>query len=94
MKLKAKIETGVMPITLHLKGRLAWTMLELVKAGESGITSLHNPAPRISHYVMTLRRKGVVIDTEMQPHGGAFPGEHGVYRLKSAVTIEQVEGRA
>ncbi len=94
MKIKAKIEAGEKPITLHLRGRLAWTMLELVKAGEKGITPLHNPAPRVSHYVMTLRRKGVAIDTEMQPHGGAFPGEHGVYHLKSAVTIEQVEGRA
>ncbi|MFZ7093267.1 winged helix domain-containing protein [Primorskyibacter sp. 2E233] len=93
MKVKAKIETGDTPITLHLKGRVAWTLLELVKAGDKGITPLHNPAPRVSHYVLTLRRKGVVIDTDMQPHGGAFPGEHGVYRLKSAVTIERVEGR-
>jgi hypothetical protein len=94
MKIKAKIETGEKPITLHLKGHLAWTMQELVKAGEKGITPLHNPVPRVSHYVMTLRRKGDAIDTDMQPHGGAFPGKHGVYRLKSAVTIEQVEGRA
>lgn len=94
MKIKANIETGDAPITLHLKGREAWTLCELVKAGETGITPMHNPAPRVSHYVMALRRKGVAIDTEMQAHGGAFPGEHGVYRLRSAVTIEQVEGRA
>ncbi len=93
MKIEAKIETGETPIALHLKGRLAWTLLELVKAGDSGITPLHNPAPRVSHYVMCLRRKGVAIETDMQPHGGAFPGEHGVYRLRCAVTIEQVEGR-
>lgn len=93
MKIKAMIETGDAPLTLNLRGRLAWAMLELVKAGDTGITPLHNPAPRVSHYVMCLRRKGVAIDTDMQPHGGAFPGEHGVYRLKSAVTIEQMEGR-
>lgn len=93
MKIKANIQTGDSPIILNLRGRLAWKLLELVKAGDAGITPLHNPAPRVSHYVMTLRRKGVAIDTDMQPHGGAFPGEHGVYRLKSAVTIEQVEGR-
>lgn len=93
MKIKAKIERGDTPIVMQLTGRLAWTLLELIKAGETGITPLHNPAPRVSHYVMCLRRKGFAIETEMQPHGGAFPGEHGVYRLKSAVTIEQVEGR-
>jgi hypothetical protein len=64
-----------------------------IETGDKGITPLHNPAPRVSHYVMTLRRKGVAIDTDKQAHGGAFPGEHGAYRLKSAVTIEQVEGR-
>jgi hypothetical protein len=94
MKLKAKIETCDTPITLHLKGRLAWALMELVKAGDNGITPLHNPAPRVSHYVMTLRRKGVAIDTDMQPHDGAYPGKHGVYRLRSAVTIEQMEGTA
>ncbi|SEN57591.1 hypothetical protein SAMN05216227_101775 [Pseudorhodobacter antarcticus] len=93
MKIKTKIEAGDTPITLQLKGRLAWTLCELVKAGEAGITPQHNPAPRVSHYVMTLRRKGIAIDTDMQLHGGAFPGEHGVYGLKGAVTIEQVEGR-
>jgi hypothetical protein len=94
MKIKANIETSDAPLTLHLKGRLAWTMLELVNAGDKGITPLHNPAPRVSHYVMILRRKGVVIETEMQSHGGAFPGEHGVYRLKSTVTLELSEDRA
>jgi hypothetical protein len=43
---------------------------------------------------MTLRRKGIAIKTQMQAHGGALPVEHSVYRLKSPVTIEQVEGRA
>jgi hypothetical protein len=93
MTIKAKIEPGDTPITLQLKGRLAWTLCGLVKAGEAGITPLYNPAPRLSHYVMTLRRKSIAIDTDMQLHDGAFPGEHGVYRLKSALTIEQVEGR-
>lgn len=93
MKIKAKIQTTDNPIVLILRGRLAWTLLELINADDRGITPLHNPAPRLSHYVMTLRRKGVAIDTDMQAHGGAFPGEHGVYRLKSAVTIEQVEGQ-
>lgn len=94
MKIKAIIETGDTPMTLTLKGRLAWTLCELLKAGERGITSLHNPAPRISHYVMTLRRKGLVIDTVWSEHGGQFPGRHGAYFLRSRVTIEQVRGAA
>lgn len=94
MKITAKVETGETPFTLHLKGHLAWAMLELVKAGDKGITPLHNPAPRVSHYVMTLRRKGVAIETIMEPHDGQFPGDRGIYKLCSAVTIEQVEGRA
>lgn len=94
MKIKAIIETGDKPVTLTLKGRLAWTLCELLKAGERGITSLHNPAPRISHYVMTLRRKGLVIETIWTDHGGPFPGKHGVYRLHSRVTVEQVGGAA
>ncbi len=52
MQIKANIETGDTPITLHLRGRLAWTLLELVKAGGTDITTLKKPAPRVSHYVM------------------------------------------
>ena len=92
MKIKATIETGDMPMTLTLRGRLAWTLCELLKAGERGITSLHNPAPRISHYVLTLRRKGIVIETIRAEHGGPFPGHHGIYRLVSHVTVEPIGG--
>jgi hypothetical protein len=94
MKIKENIETGDAPLTLHLKGRLAWAVLELVNVGDKGTTPLHNPALSVSYYVMILRRKGVVIETEMHSHGGAFPGEHGVYRLKSTVMLELSEGRA
>ena len=88
MKIKAKIETGDEPLVLTLKGRLAWTLMELERAGQQGITSLQNPAPRISHYVLILRRKGVLIETVRRAHEGPFPGIHGVYRLASVVTIE------
>lgn len=92
MQIKATIESGDSPITLALTGRLAWTLCELLKAGERGITSLHNPAPRISHYVLTLRRKGLVIETIRAEHGGPFPGHHGIYRLVSNVTVEPIGG--
>lgn len=90
MHIKAKIQTGDVPLELNLKGRLAWTLLELQKAGQGGISSLQNPAPRISHYVLVLRRKGVQIETIRQAHKGPFPGIHGVYRLSSEVSIEPV----
>ncbi len=92
MQIKEIIETGDTPITLALTGRLAWSLCELLKAGEQGITSLHNPAPRISHYVLTLRRKGLVIETVRAKHGGPFPGHHGIYRLVSNVTVESIGG--
>jgi hypothetical protein len=43
---------------------------------------------------MTLRRKGLVIDTIRAEHGGPFPGHHGIYRLLTRVTVEQVGGAA
>lgn len=94
MKIKVIIESGDTPMTLNLRGRLAWTLCELHRAGERGITSLHNPAPRLSHYIMTLRRKGFVIDTIRAEHGGPFPGHHGIYRLLTRVTVEQAGGAA
>lgn len=72
-------------------GRFAWTLNELVTAGPKGITSLENPAPRISHYVMILRRSGVAITTEDERHAGAFGGTHGRYRLAVPVTVLEVE---
>lgn len=72
-------------------GRFAWTLNELVTAGQKGITSLENPAPRISHYVMILRRSGVTITTEDERHAGAFGGTHGRYRLAVPVTVLEVE---
>jgi hypothetical protein len=87
MQITATIETGDKAITLQLRGRLAWTLSELVKAGDTGITTLQNPAPRVSHYVMTLRRKGIAIETLIEKHEGPFPGIHGRYLLASNVSI-------
>jgi hypothetical protein len=94
MQIKAIIETGDKPVTLTSRGCLAWTLCELPKTGEKGITSLHNSAPRILHCVMTIRRKGLVIETIRAEHGGAFPGVHGIYKLVSRVTVQTVGGGA
>lgn len=68
--------------------RTAWALRELVRAGARGVSTRDNPAPRWSAYVHRLRGEGVVVETEMEPHAGAYPGRHARYRLRSRVRIE------
>ncbi|MBA3903521.1 MAG: hypothetical protein C0522_07600 [Rhodocyclaceae bacterium] len=81
------VRIGDNPTPRTFAGRFAWTLNELVQAGPKGITSLENPAPRISHYIMILRRAGVNISTEDERHPGSFSGRHGRYRLEVPVTV-------
>ncbi len=69
------------------RGREAWTLRHLLNAGASGLTTLEQPAPRWSHYVFKLRKAGLVISTDREMHGGAYPGNHGRYRLETPVTV-------
>lgn len=69
------------------QGREAWTLRHLLSAGSIGITTLEQPAPRWSHYVFKLRKAGLVISTDREMHGGAYPGSHGRYRLETPVTV-------
>ena len=73
-------------------GREAWTLRRLVDAGPRGVTTIDHPAPRWSHYVYKLRKAGLAISTDYEPHKGDFPGNHGRYRLETPVTI--IEGAA
>jgi hypothetical protein len=69
-------------------GRNAWTLGELVKAGQKGCTPIDNPALRWSAYVFNLRRnQRLVIETRHEAHRGPFAGWHGRYVLVSAVEI-------
>lgn len=43
VKIEAKIPKSDSPINPNLRGRLAWTLFEFVKAGDNGITPLDNP---------------------------------------------------
>lgn len=70
---------------LELGGRVADTLCKLIDAGNDGITSLENPAPRWSDYVFKLRRRGIDVETITEEHGGDFPGNHGRYVLRSKV---------
>jgi hypothetical protein len=68
-------------------GRFAWTLSQLIIAGQRGVTPIDQPAPRWSHYVYRLRRDGIPIRTVPEKHGGAFPGRHGRYVIAAAVTV-------
>ncbi len=69
------------------KGRFAWALREMIRAGSRGVTPIEQPAPRWSHYIYRLRREGVPIRTIPEKHAGAFPGQHGRYVLSAPVTI-------
>jgi hypothetical protein len=77
--------TGGEPFRLTAKGRPEWALQALIEAGARGITSMENPAPRLSGYIHLLRGMGVEIETRHEPHGGEFSGHHGRYILQSAV---------
>lgn len=68
-------------------GRDAWALMQLLKAGDGGLTTLQNPAPRWSHYIWKLRAQGVNIETIDEAHGGLFSGSHARYILRSLVRV-------
>ena len=76
---------------LILKGRVAWMVDRLIKAGPRGTTSIESPAPRISHYVFKAREAGLHIETVDEAHDGAFSGRHGRYFLRSTVEVLSLE---
>lgn len=77
--------------THRFKGRDAWTLGQLIQAGDIGVTPLERPAPRWSAYVHDLRNAGISIETIDEYHAGPFAGRHGRYRLLSKVeVIEEV----
>ena len=83
-KIKIRLPDGTQQSFI---GREAWTLRHLLSAGSTGVTTIDHPAPRWSHYVYKLRRAGLTITTEYEPHSGSFPGTHGRYRLETVVTV-------
>ena len=77
------------PRIIIIKGRNRWALENLMWAGSKGCTPIHNPAPRWSAYVFSLRESGVEIETLHEPHGGPFPGNHARYVLRSCVTTDR-----
>ncbi|QRG07907.1 hypothetical protein EZH22_05940 [Xanthobacter dioxanivorans] len=85
------IRLGTEGPALTVKGRMAWALHELVRAGELGCTPIERPAPRWSHYIFKLRKAGLAIETVDESHGGAYSGCHGRYVLRTPVlVIEEV----
>lgn len=87
MLIHATLPGGDCPRTFELNGRLGWTMVQLAKAGQRGVTAQEVPALRWSAYVHDLRRMGVPIETEMEAHEGQYAGRHARYRLCCDVSI-------
>ena len=75
-------------------GRLAWTLSELIAAGSAGCTPITNPAPRWSDYVRKLRKAGLNIETVWEKHGGAYPGNHARYVLRTTITVIEMKEAA
>jgi hypothetical protein len=69
------------------KGRDAWALLELEKAGKRGCTPITTPGPRWSAYVFNLRGMGLIIETIHESHEGPFSGTHARYVLHSQISI-------
>lgn len=80
------------PRRLTFTGRMGWALVRLYRSGELGITSLEEPAPRLSHYIFRLRRAGLSIETAREPHRGDFEGVHGRYFLRSNIRVLRIEG--
>lgn len=75
---------------LELKGREEWALSNLLAAGGRGCTPIDHPGPRWSDYVFKLKKRGIVIETVTEAHGGPYAGHHARYVLRSK--IERVSG--
>jgi hypothetical protein len=88
-----RLDTGE---ELHLAGREAWCMAQLINVRGGGTTSFERPAPRWSDYVFKLRKRGIPIETIEESHGGPYRGAHARYFLRVAVEVinQQYQSRA
>lgn len=84
LKIKARVGEHV----FSCNGREAETLLKLIEVGSHGITPFdaHRSGPpfRLAAYCFDLKRLGVPIECELEPHAG---GRHGRYRLTGEVVI-------
>jgi hypothetical protein len=77
---------GCAPFTVNAKGRTAWLLDILRLTKGKGITTAELSAGiRFSSALHLLRKKGVMVETVMEPHEGKYAGNHGRYFLLSKV---------
>lgn len=72
---------------VKVRGRDAWALAELLKAGATVLTAVERPAPRWSHYIFNNRRAGINIETVHEGHAGPYSGTHARYILRTPVEI-------
>ncbi len=88
MAKRFKIKVRVDERTITATGREAETLLKLISSGSVGITPLDahraGPAFRLAAYCHDLKKLGIPIDCELEPHAG---GRHGRYRLTAPVVV-------
>ena len=78
--------------TATFKGREAWALRILMEKGARGVTVAElPPGVRWSHYIMKLRRGGVLVAMDREGHSGPFAGQHGRYRLAAPVLAFDIE---
>jgi hypothetical protein len=87
MDINVTLLGGEYPRHFMLSGRIGQTLHRLHLAGKKGITPLESPALRLAAHVHSLRGLGFIIETEREPHGGAYPGYHARYTLVSGVSV-------
>jgi hypothetical protein len=76
--------------THSAKGRDAWALWELIRAGAAGCTVLIYPSARLSAYIHTLRTDyALSIETLYEVHDGPFKGVHGRYVLRAKVRFSE-----
>lgn len=82
---------GLNESVTNVTGRDAWALLQLMAAGDNGVTPIDCPAPRWSAYIFNLRRLGVDIETIHEAHHGPFAGTHARYVLRSIISVLEPE---
>ena len=73
--------------------RNMWALRLLQNAGARGVSRWEHRSTSLPHYVFKLREAlgETAIRTEMEPHGGEFPGEHARYFLAIPLDVREAD---